>query len=707
MAMIQIIRNKLGPFIVIIIGLSLGLFVLQTAFDSKTNLLGGKGNNVGSIDGEKIDVREFQSKVDTSIEAYKLNSNNKNVDEATIFSIRDQTWNQMIGDYLNKREFAALGITLPKAQIQNLFFGADPYPELKKSFTNPNTGQFDPMAVKNYLDNLDKSVQGEDVTEKQTRWASFQKYVLNDVITGKYKALLKNAVYVPKWQAEMEYNDKENKYNIQYVKIPLTDMSDSSVKVTDANIQDYINSHKEQFKQDETRKIEYVIFSVQPSATDSAKSLKYVADAYEHFTVTPNDTDYFRRYGDRAYDKMFYNPKKLESKLLQDTIGKMPVGTIFPTYFEDGSYKTAILTDKKFMSDSVKASHILFSTQGGADSVKQKIKADSVFNAIKGGAAFESMATKYSDDKGSGAKGGDLGYIKYGMTVKKFNDYIFETGKAGEVNMIKTEFGYHIIRITEAPAPTAQVQVIIVTRHVDYSSATSNIVYEGANKFLNAHSTPALFTGAMQDPKLNKQVSEQTKKNDFQIPGLQVAREVVKWAYGADKDAISSVFTLGDNYVVAHLVSISPEGTATVESARAQVEPMVRAELKGAAIAAQVNASVALNATLESLAQKFNKQVSNGDNMAFADGYFNNIGFEPKLNGALSTLKEGVISKPIIGRNAVFVATLVAVTKAAPIADYNQYKQQVMQSVAPRFEYGFTEPLKKTITIVDDRYLFF
>ena len=296
MAMIQIIRNKLGPFIVIIIGLSLALFVLQTAFDSKSNLMGGKGNNVGSIDGQKVDVREFQAKVDTSIEAYKLNSNNKNIDDNTIFSIRDQTWNQMISDYLNRREFAALGITLPKDQLQDLFFGADPYPELKKSFTNPNTGQFDPMSVKNYLDNLDKSVQGEDVTEKQTRWASFQKYVLNDVITGKYKTLLKNAVYVPKWQAEMEYNDKENKYSIQYVKIPFTDISDSSVKVTDANIQDYINRHKENYKQDETRKIEYVIFSVQPSAADSAKAFKYVSDAYTHFTTTQNDSDYFRRY---------------------------------------------------------------------------------------------------------------------------------------------------------------------------------------------------------------------------------------------------------------------------------------------------------------------------------------------------------------------------------------------------------------------------
>ena len=121
--MIQIIRNKLGPAIVIIIGLSLGLFVLQTALDSNTGLLSGKGDTVGTIDGKTIDVRSFQAKVDTSIEAYKINSNNKNVDDNTIFSLRDQTWNQMISDYLNQREFDALGITLPKNQLQDLFFG--------------------------------------------------------------------------------------------------------------------------------------------------------------------------------------------------------------------------------------------------------------------------------------------------------------------------------------------------------------------------------------------------------------------------------------------------------------------------------------------------------------------------------------------------------------------------------------------------------
>ena len=706
MTLIQLIRNKLGPAIVIIIGLSLGLFVLQTALDSNTGLLSGKGDTVGTIDGEKINIREFQAKLDTTTEAYKLNANKKNIDDNTLFSLRDQTWNQLVEQKINAQEFDALGITLPHDQIQDLFFGADPYPELKKSFTNPQTNQFDPTSVKNYIDKLGESVQGEDVAEKQMRWANFEKYVFNDVLTGKYKALLKNSVYVPKWQAEMEYNDKETKYSIEYVKLPFSDIVDSTVKVSDADIQNYINKHKEQYKQDETRKIEYVIFSVLPSGADTAKAQKLVSDAYDHFISTPNDSDYFRRYGDRAYDKMYYEPSKLESKFLQDTILKYSTGTAFPVYFEDGSFKTAVLLDKKVIPDSVKSSLIFFAFPG-KDSAKVKVKADSVQTAINGGAKFEDMAKKYSDDKPSADKNGDIGYMKYGMMEKQLNDYLFETGKAGDMKLIKNEKGYLLIKITEQPAATEHVQLITVTRHVDYSTATSNSIYDNATKFLSEHSTPESFSKAMKEDKYNHQENTGAKKNDFQTPGLEQAREMIKWAYGADKDDISTVFTLADYYVVAHLVAINPEGTATVEAVREQVTPMVRNEKKGAMLAAQLNASIALNASLNSMAQKFGKVVEKAENLAFADGYFNNIGFEPKLNGALSTVKENQLSKPVIGRNAVFVFKVTTTVKAQPVADYTQYKDQIIQQLTQRLEYGYIEPLKKTITVEDNRYLFY
>lgn len=404
MTLIQLIRNRLGTFIVILIGLSLGLFVLQTALNSNSGLLGGKGDTVGYIDGKKISYNDFLTVVDKVTESYKLQNNKANIDDNLSYSLREQAWNKMISDYLNDREFDALGITLPEKQLQDLFY-VNPYPELKKSFTNPNTGVYDPMIVKNYIDNLDKQDQsGQDPVEKRARWNNFVEYLVNEVKADKYKALLKGGVYVPKWEAEMEYINKETKYDIEYVKLPLTDISDSAVKVTDADLQDYINRHKVELKQEESRKLEYVIFTSKPSSDDTAKSFDYVNTAYNHFVSDPTDTNFFRMKGDRGYDKMYWSSSLITSSKLKDTLMKMPLNGTVATFMEDGDYKTAILLDRKMMPDSVKASLIFLSFQG-KDSTAIKTKSDSILTAITSGEAmFEDMARKYSDDKSTGEK---------------------------------------------------------------------------------------------------------------------------------------------------------------------------------------------------------------------------------------------------------------------------------------------------------------
>ncbi|HAP01747.1 MAG TPA: hypothetical protein DCQ93_07490 [Bacteroidetes bacterium] len=707
MTLIQLIRNRLGTFIVILIGLSLGLFVLQTALNSNSGLLGGKGDTVGYIDGKKISYNDFLTVVDKVTESYKLQNNKANIDDNLSYSLREQAWNKMISDYLNDREFDALGITLPEKQLQDLFY-VNPYPELKKSFTNPNTGVYDPMIVKNYIDNLDKQDQsGQDPVEKRARWNNFVEYLVNEVKADKYKALLKGGVYVPKWEAEMEYINKETKYDIEYVKLPLTDISDSAVKVTDADLQDYINRHKVELKQEESRKLEYVIFTSKPSSDDTAKSFDYVNTAYNHFVSDPTDTNFFRMKGDRGYDKMYWSSSLITSNKLKDTLMKMPLNGTVATFMEDGDYKTAILLDRKMMPDSVKASLIFLSFQG-KDSTAIKTKSDSILTAITSGEAmFEDMARKYSDDKSTGEKGGDIGYMRYNPgTDKELNNFIFESGKVGDVKKIMNKNGAIIAKITAEPLPSPQVQFIMVSKTVESSSETENKYYEAAAKFLQDNNSPEKFDTAVKKASYNHQMAEQVKKNDFQIPGLSSARELVKWAFNSNKDAISEVFSFQDNYVVAHLISITKEGTPAVDDVRNQIEPQVRMELKGNLIAAQLSTTLAFNANLESIAAKFGKKVESGNNFSFNDGYFANIGSEPKLNGALPELKEGKVSKPIIGRNAVFVAVLKSVSKPAAVADYNQYKEELLSKVAPNMEYQYQEALKKAIKIEDNRYLF-
>jgi peptidyl-prolyl cis-trans isomerase D len=251
------------------------------------------------------------------------------------------------------------------------------------------------------------------------------------------------------------------------------------------------------------------------------------------------------------------------------------------------------------------------------------------------------------------------------------------------------------------------VQVDFITRPLDASSETDKIAFEKATKFASDNNTMEKFEKACDTLKLNKQSAPVVQKNANQLPGLQSAREVVKWAYTAKLNEVSSPFALENNYVVAVVTGIKKEGTAAPDDVRPQVEQLVRRQKKGQQIAAQIAAAMSLNATLDALAGKVNQPLKNANNVTFANSYAENLGYEPKVVGTIFTQKEKQISKPVIGEQGVYVTQLDSVSKPQPIADYNQFKQQLISQLAPRIQYSLPDALKKAAKIEDDRYLFF
>ncbi len=703
------VRKRLGTVVAFVIGLALAAFIFEEAFNSNTSLLRGNSDVVGIIDGEKIHYKDFNAKVDETINAYKINTKQKNIDDNTMSSLREQAWNQMIQDRINEQEFSALGVEVGDEEFKDLFFGADPYPAVKRSFTNPQTGQFEPMAVKNYISSLDKSLNGEDPVEKRAEWINFEKGVKEDRLNTKYKTLLKGGLYVPKWLAEMEYTARETKYDLSYVKIPFTVIPDSAVTVSDAEMQAYINQHKAQYKQDESRKINYVIFAVNPSAEDTSKAKTDIEEAYSHMNQSPNDTSFVRMRAANGWDNFYYNKEGITSQRVKDSLLENGgFGKVLTPYFEDGAFKTAIIFDRRAVPDSVKFS-LIFITKG-TDTVTTKTKADSIYNAIGGGASFEALAQKYSEDKNTGEKGGDQGYMKQGMTFKDLNNFLFFGGKAGEVKELNTENGYIIVKITEMPVPVTAIQYALFVHKVEPSSATDKLVYEQANKFLSANSSAELFNKSFSEANgiLNKQTAESVRKNDFQLPGLSSARELVKWSYNAHKNDVSNVFSLDANYAVACLEDIKPEGTIQLtDENKTQFAELVRKEKKGALIAAKVNSLLALNTPVQSIATDFQQNVKNASDVTFSSANIQGAGNEPKLLGAISALQAGQTTKAVVDNSGVFVASLTNIIKATPVADYTQLKEQLLQSVTPMMEYNLPETLKKTMKIEDDRYKFF
>ncbi|MBA3649755.1 MAG: SurA N-terminal domain-containing protein [Chitinophagales bacterium] len=709
MAIISKIRNRLGPIIVIVIGLALGVFVLETALNSNSSLLKGNKDIVGVVDGNEIHYRDFQNKVDTALNSYKQQTNQNSLDDNTTYMLRDQTWNQMVNDMINGEEFHKLGLTISVNELTDMFMGKDPISEIRKPFTNPQTGTFDPQAVKNYINNLDKPQQGDQTPPGQRRaqWVAFEKAAKQQRMVEKYANLVKGGLYIPKWQAQMDYDEKNTHAEVKYVMVPYTSISDSAVKVTDADIQTYIDAHKEQFKQDENRKLEYVIFSVKPSLQDSEEVVKQINNIYTKLSLAPDDTNDLKLNADNGIDRFYYSKENIASAKVRDTLLKLNIGSLIGPYFEDGAYKIVKLLDRRMVPDSVRARHILIRVAQGVDSAVALKKTDSLYQALKNGASFDSLAIRFSDDKGSGQKGGDLGYMQQGKTVKNFNNFLFFQGRQGEVNVIRTEFGYHIVEILDAKDFHPAVQIVFITRPLEASSETDKLAYEQATQFASKYNTRQSFEKEVSSKPYTKQLAPNVQKNAYQLPGLTSAREIVKWGYSAKVGEVSQVFSSDNNYVVALLTEVKPEGTMSVQDARQQVQLAVLKEKKGAQIAAQLAASGTLNATLESIATKFNQPVKSISNLAFANAYAQDLGFEPKVVGETFALKSNTVSKPILGESGVFVISVSSLNKPTPIADYNSYKQQILSSLQPRLQYGYAEALKKSIKIQDDRYLFF
>jgi peptidyl-prolyl cis-trans isomerase SurA len=171
------------------------------------------------------------------------------------------------------------------------------------------------------------------------------------------------------------------------------------------------------------------------------------------------------------------------SKYSQDSFSKKDGGDIFyvtagqlPIEFEDAAYNTPKgqvypwvvrtkygfhiikVTEKKERVPQIRASHILVSfnnAKGVPDTAYAKAKLDTVLRALKSGEEFGKVAMQYSDDTGSKERGGDLNYFERRMMVKEFDEAAFNLSVGQVSDVVKTNFGYHIIKVTDKkPYPT-------------------------------------------------------------------------------------------------------------------------------------------------------------------------------------------------------------------------------------------------------------
>jgi len=705
MAILTKIRNRSGLAIGAV-GVALLLFVISDALNSNYGIFGGgrNSNDVGEIDGEKIGIKMFSQKMDEQIENYKARNPNQPIEDNTRTQLNEQTWNMILQEHIMGKEYAELGIVVSNDELGDLFYGENIHPQVRQSLSDPKTGAFD---KNNVLRILKRIGEGTDEKEKK-QLKDFEDYVVNDVLTRKYAQLLKKGIYASSLDAKNLYKTRTRSAEMNYVALAYNTVSDSTIKADEKDLKAYFNKNQDKYKEREnSRKLEFVVWNFAPTSEDSAVVKKWAYDQVEPFRNAKNDTIFVDANSDVKFD-MAAKPRGAYPPEIVNQLFSDSVGTVVGPFYREGKYQVYKISGTK--EDTIlymRASHILFKAEGptAQDTLNSKKKAEEVLAQIKKGSDFAAMAMQYGTD-GTKDKGGDLGWFADGQMVKEFNTAV-KNGKKGDLMIVKTQFGWHILKVTENKSKKL-VCAGMLERSVEPSEKTLGKAYNEASQFAAASLTMEEFEKNVTEKKIEKHQAEFVRETDSYLPGYSDAREVVRWAYNAKKAAVSDVFTVGDKYIIAVVKDIREKGKPNFDASRTRVETDYRKDKKADQLMEKMNAAMKAGAsTLQALSAKLNVTLTPVGAQSFENTNIGFIGMDNTFVGTVFGSAINKISGPVKGDAGVYAYQINKFNESPPITDYTAYKTELSGGFQQRLEYGYMDVLKDIKGVKDYRYRFF
>jgi peptidyl-prolyl cis-trans isomerase D len=717
MSIIQSLREKGAWIMTAVIAFALLVFVVEEGLRNKT-MFGDSSNTLGKVNGTTIDRIKFEERLKRIEDRYTQMG--YNMDDNSRMQERNRLWNEYVDDAVLNDEYEKLGIEVTEKELGDYLYGDNPPQDFKQQFTDPNTGQFDAIQAHQYVQQLKK----QSATNPQ-RALLFDEYfpaIVKFRMREKLEAMMTNSVYVPKWLIEKTSAENSQIASFSYVRVPYTSIPDSTIKVSDADVNEFVAKNKTLFKQEKAAGIDYVYFNAAPSKADSnavVQSLENLKDSFAHTndvaqllltegTITP----YFNSYLTR---------KEIKIASIDSIINK-PAGTAYGPYMDAGTYVLGRVVDIKLIPEMVKVRHILVATMqqtqtGQMVPVREETIAknliDSIVNAIKTGSNFDTLCLKFSDD-GTKTTGGIYDSIVTGKMVVAFNDYIF-TNPIGSKGVVKTEFGYHYIEILANRGPIVPgYKVAYLSKPILPSDETDNNARGAANQFAAESRNKKQFEENAKKKNLEVFNAAEIKPLDPSIRGVGIdggsSREMIRWIFNEAElgDVSERPFQIKSSnyfvYVVPVVTHLYEEGTQGVERARQTSEAKIRQQKK----AKMIGEKIASATTLEAVSKATNEPIAKADSVSFSSPQ-SVIGYEPKLSGAaFNKSYQSKISPVIAGEVGIFVIKTESVG-AIPNPNLDVKSQQAAQQQQMRMfnQRSIVENLKKSASIKDNRYKHF
>ncbi len=646
MAVLEKLRGW-GIVLSILVALPLLLFIIDPSQIIQTVQSVSSKYDVGKIGKKSVSYTDFQTEVDRFSRINELMSGNTSSSEQQQQQIRDAVWQRLVDENLFIKNAQAAGINVGKDEIMDLTNGENVSPVMASLFVDEN-GVFSNDRLVSFL----QSVEEGDENAKAI-WAYLQEQLVTNQFYTKYNALFMNTNVENALQVNKAIADNNTTADVDFVMVPFSYATDTTVVVSDKEIKDFYDNHKKFFEQKATRDIEYVVFQVVPSAEDITAANDEFVKLYEDFTTTDNVRAFLQRNSDTQWSDQWYKAGDLRSVnadldtfVSENNEGTSPVISANNTLYAGRIMATAT------MPETVTVRHMMFQSNEDGQHL-----ADSLLNELKKGADFTALASEYSLDRGSQADGefgkiGEISQATISYLPTGFNA-IFNA-KVGQPFILQSNIATHIVEVTEAGEPALFKQVALFEKEILSSKETFNKFYNDANRVATlAGGKYANYRAACDSIGTYSHSQTITEATDS-YGAINHAKEVTRWAFDNKPGKVSNIITVDNNYFfVVAVTGAHKEGLAPVNEVADQIKSQLYAEKYAEKRQSEVAEQIAGMTDLEAIAEKLGTSVSTQNDVAFASMSARSM--DPKFVGAIAAAPEGKVCGPVAGSIGVYV----------------------------------------------------
>jgi peptidyl-prolyl cis-trans isomerase D len=695
MAAIGKIREN-STLLLIVIGGAMVAFVLGDIFSGGGRSQAPGTQKVGEVLGQEIDARTFELRVQQEQEA--RSSAGQALNDQVNESIRNQVWNQLLMEEIVGSQMEALGMKLTKDEYDDIRFGNNVSPMFIEdpTFTNPETGRFDPDMVRRYFQLIQ--------TQYPAFFRSQQARLINDRSFEKYNNLVKKGVFANRLEAGNKFRADNGKATVRFVAKKYSDVADSLVTVTDADLKKFYDNHKneDRFKVQASADIEYVTILAQESEDDRAETMARMSDYIEDFANTKNDSLFVQRNSDiKRFDPVEFNPSNFPE--MAEALNNASVGDVVGPY-EDGSYIKIAKIKELMEEDQATVRHILLQPNDANTTADLKKRADSLMRVIKQGTDFAAMVNRFSSDPGSVSNGGVYDWFNRQTMVPEFTEAAFKA--VGTMSVAETSYGIHLVEVLgRRTAPLAMV--LTIDRRIEPSNQTMNLHYDKAAEISISSKNLEDFKLRAAEAGYEVKGANKVLASARMVPGIPNSREVVRWANDEETKIgkVSQVFEAGNQFVVAVVNARRTEGPGSFADWEDKIRELVIKDKKAVYLQGLMQ-----GASLDDIATGIGARVQTSNNISGSNTTFTGGLNEPYVAGVALTLGEGVMSIPLKGESGVFVIEVQSFTEAEEPEDYNFAREEVERSAQGRVSTingAVYNALKELAGVKDDRAKFF